>query len=235
MALIPPPSPIPPGSMPTGLFVTGTDTDVGKSVVCALLTLGLGASYWKPVQSGPGPGGTAGDSAYIQSVTGLPQAQFLPERHRLSQPLSPHAAAAIDGIDIHLSDFALPQHDRPHLIVEGAGGLLVPLNRQDYILDLIRQLQLPVVLVARSSLGTINHTLLSIEQLRRTGVPILGVVINGPRNLGNREAIAHYGQVPILLELPPLNVLTPQSLQAAFNTIRWPNSDPNGEPSGEPA
>lgn len=212
-------SPFP--QVPPALFVTGTDTDVGKSIVSAMLTLGLGASYWKPVQSGPGPDGAAGDSAYVQTLTGLPPDHFLPERHRLSQPLSPHAAAAIDGIDIRLSDFALPHHDRSHLIVEGAGGLMVPLNRQDYILDLIVQFQLPVVLVTRSSLGTINHTLLSIAQLRRADVPIFGVVINGPRNQGNRDAIAHYGQVPILLELSPLEELTPASLQAAFAPINW--------------
>lgn len=213
---------VPNTSIPPALFVSGTDTDVGKSIVSALLTLGLGASYWKPIQSGPGPDATTGDRAYIQSLTGLPKAHFLPERHRLSQPLSPHAAAAIDGIDISLSDFVLPQHPRPHLILEGAGGLLVPLNPQDYILDLIRQLQLPVVLVSRSSLGTINHTLLSIEQLRRAKVPIFGVVINGPKNQGNREAIAHYGQVPILLELEPMAQLNPASLQTAFDQICWP-------------
>ncbi len=211
-------------SIPPALFVTGTDTDVGKSIVSAMLTLGLGASYWKPVQSGPGPNGSAGDSAYIQSLTGLSSEHFLPERHRLSQPLSPHAAAAIDGIDICLSDFTLPQHDRPHLVVEGAGGLLVPLNPTDYILDLMRQLQLPVVLVARSGLGTINHTLLSISQLRQAGVPILGVVMNGPKNEGNRAAIVHYGKVPVLLELETLVELTPASLLGAFDRIAWPQT-----------
>ncbi len=210
--------------IPSALFVTGSDTDVGKSIVSAMLTLGLRASYWKPVQSGPGPNGTEGDSAYIQALTDLPEGHFLPERFRLSQPLSPHAAAAIDGIDIRLSDFVLPAHDRSHLIVEGAGGLLVPLNQRDYILDLIRQLQIPVVLVVRSSLGTINHTLLSIEQLRRAKVPILGVVMNGPKNQGNREAIAHYGQVPILLELERLPNLNAVSLQTAFDAIAWPDT-----------
>jgi len=209
-------------SIPPALFVTGTDTDVGKSIVSAVLTLGLEASYWKPVQSGPGPNDSAGDSAYIQSLTNLPRDRFLPERYRLSQPLSPHAAAAIDSVQISLADFALPQHDRAHLVVEGAGGLLVPLNDQDYILDLVRQLQLPVVLVARSGLGTINHTLLSIEQLRRAEVPIFGVVINGPKNQGNLEAIAHYGQVPILLELQPITQLNAASLQTAFDQIIWP-------------
>lgn len=216
--------PAPSPQVPPALFVTGTDTDVGKSIISAILTLGLEASYWKPVQSGPGPDSSTGDSAYIQSLTGLPKKHFLPERHRLSQPLSPHAAAAIDGIEISLSDFALPAHDRPHLVVEGAGGLLVPLNQRDYILDLMRQLQLPVVLVARSSLGTINHTLLSIEQLRRAELPICGVVLNGPKNQGNREAIAHYGQVSILLELEPLTEVNPAALQAAFDAIVWPSS-----------
>lgn len=215
--------PVPP-PLPPALFVTGTDTDVGKSIVSALLTLGLGASYWKPVQSGPGPDGTAGDSAYIQSITQLPAERFLPERHCLSQPLSPHAAAAIDGVDISLEDFVLPDYDRPHLIVEGAGGLLVPLNDRQFMLDLICQLQLPVILVARSTLGTLNHSLLSIAQLRRVGVPIFGLVMNGPKNESNRAAIAHYGQVPILLELPPMAACTPQALQAAFNSIRWPDA-----------
>lgn len=210
-------------AIPPAMFVTGTDTDVGKSIVSAMLTLGLGASYWKPIQSGPGPNDALGDSAYIQALTGLSDEHFLPERHRLSQPLSPHAAAAIDGVDIRLSDFALPKHQHPHLVVEGAGGLLVPLNPQDYILDLIRQLQLPVVLVTRSSLGTINHTLLSITQLRQAKIPILGVVINGPKNEGNRAAIAHYGKVPILLELETLAEVNPASLQAAFNRIAWPH------------
>lgn len=224
-----PPSPSP-SPIPPAIFITGTDTDVGKSVVAAMFTLGLGASYWKPIQSGPGPvdetgASSQGDRAYIQQLTGLPAAHFLPERHCLSQPLSPHAAAAIDGIQIQLSDFQLPRHDRAHLIVEGAGGLLVPLNPGgDYILDLIQHLALPVVLVARSGLGTLNHSLLSLERLRHSGIAVLGVVVNGPRNGSNCAAIAHYGQVPILLELPPLQPLNAARLQQAFQSIRWPEA-----------
>ncbi len=188
-------------TFPPAFFVTGTDTDVGKTVVSALLTLGLGAAYWKPIQSGLTP---PTDTEFVRQITGLDASHFLPERYRLSQPLSPHAAAAIDGLSLQLSDFQRPASDKPHLIVEGAGGLMVPINAQDYIIDLIKTLDLPVLLVARSTLGTINHTLLSLAQLRCAGIPILGVVLNGPRNPGNRDAIATYGQVSILGELEPL-------------------------------
>ncbi|QYO63411.1 dethiobiotin synthase [Leptolyngbya sp. 7M] len=198
---------------PARFFVTGTDTNVGKTVVSAMLTLGLGAAYWKPVQSGLEP---ITDTEYVRQTTGLDDSHFIPERFRLTQPLSPHASAAIDGVEIALSDFQLPTTTKPHLIVEGAGGLMVPLNQQDFIIDLIQHLDLPVCLVARSTLGTINHTLLSIAQLRHAGVPILGVILNGPKNPSNRDAIAHYGQVPILGELEPLPAVNPDTLKQAF-------------------
>lgn len=202
---------------PHRFFVTGTDTNVGKTVVSAMLTLGLEAAYWKPVQSGLEP---ITDTDYVRQVTGLDESHFLPERFRLTEPLSPHASAAIDGVSIQLSDFQLPTTDKSHLIVEGAGGLMVPLNDQHYIIDLIRQFNLPVCLVSRSSLGTINHTLLSIAQLRRAEIPILGVIVNGEKNPGNVAAIAHYGQVPILGELEPLESVSPENLRAAFQRIR---------------
>lgn len=217
--ILPPPLPFQlPSPLPPTIFVTGTDTDVGKTVVSAMLTLGLGAAYWKPVQSGLEP---MTDTERVRSLTQLPDSHFIPERFRLTQPLSPHAAAAIDGVAIALSDFCLPDfsaspYGKPHLIIEGAGGLMVPLNEQDYMLDLIRYFQVPVCLVARSTLGTINHTLLSIEQLRRGGIPILGVVLNGPKNEGNRAAIAHYGQVPILGEVEPMDMITPYRLTQNF-------------------
>lgn len=198
---------------PPALFITGTDTDVGKSVVSALLTLGLNATYWKPIQSGLVP---MTDTAFVQQITGLDDGHFLPEQFRLREPLSPHAAAAIDGVSIRLSDFVCPAHHQTHLIVEGAGGLRVPLNDQDFMTDLILHLGLPVLLVARSRLGTINHTLLSIEHLRLHRIPLLGVVLNGPVNPGNRRAIAQYGQVPILAEVPPLTALTPATLIETF-------------------
>lgn len=202
---------------PEKFFITGTDTNVGKTVVSALLTLGLNASYWKPIQSGLDP---ISDTDYVRKVTGLDDSHFLPERFTLTQPLSPHAAAEIDGVQIHLSDFQLPsQLPYKPLIIEGAGGLMVPLNEEDFVIDLIRQFQLPVCLVARSTLGTINHTLLSLAQLRRMEIPILGVMVNGPKNEGNREAIAHYGNVPILAELEPLAEVNPATLKQAFDQL----------------
>jgi len=202
---------------PEKFFVTGTDTNVGKTVVSALLTLGLNAVYWKPIQSGLDP---ISDTDYVRQVTGLDDSHFLPERFTLTQPLSPHAAAEIDGVKICLSDFQLPsQLPYRYLIVEGAGGLMVPLNEQDFVIDLIRQFQLPVCLVARSTLGTINHTLLSLAQLRRMEVPILGVIMNGPKNEGNRAAIAHYGKIPILAELEPLAEINPATLKQTFDQL----------------
>jgi len=202
--------------VPSTVFITGTDTDVGKTMVAAVLTLGLGATYWKPIQSGSEP---MTDTARVRSLTQLPSPHFLPEQFCLTQPLSPHAAAAIDGVDITLADFQLPTVTTSYLIIEGAGGLMVPLNQQDYMIDLMGQLQVPVCLVARSTLGTINHTLLSLEQLRRAQIPVWGVVLNGPKNPGNREAIAHYGNVPILGELEPMAHLDPAHLQQAFTEM----------------
>ncbi|HEY9697308.1 MAG TPA: dethiobiotin synthase [Trichocoleus sp.] len=202
---------------PERFFITGTDTNVGKTVVSAMLTLGLNATYWKPIQSGLD---TITDTEYVQQVTGLDQTHFLPERYRLTEPLSPHASAAIDGVKIHLSDFELPSSIKnQHLIVEGAGGLLVPINDRHYVIDLIQYLQLPVCLVARSTLGTINHTLLSIAQLRRQNIPILGVIINGELNASNRSAIANYGQVTIIGELNRLETINPASLKQAFHSM----------------
>lgn len=198
---------------PPALFISGTDTDVGKTVVSALVTLGLGARYWKPVQSGIVDGW---DRERVQAWTGLPTDHFLPETYALREPLSPHAAAAIDGVTIDLDAFEPPPADGRPLVVEGAGGLLVPLNDKALVIDLIARLGLPVLLVVRSGLGTINHTLLSLEALRSRQLPILGVVINGPRNPGNRAAIETYGRVPVLAELEPLPTLDPETLRLAW-------------------
>ncbi|MCU0527203.1 MAG: dethiobiotin synthase [Elainella sp. Prado103] len=203
-------------NFPHRFFITGTDTDVGKTVVSSMLTVGLQAAYWKPIQSGLEP---LTDTEYVQKVTQLDDSHFHPERFCLTEPLSPHAAAAIDGVEIDLTDFQLPTSAKPYLVVEGAGGLMVPLNAHEYIIDLIKQLELPVCLVARSSLGTINHTLLSIAQLRRYQIPILGVILNGEKNPSNRAAIAHYGRVPILGELEPLPEINPITLKNAFEHL----------------
>ncbi|MDA8403818.1 MAG: dethiobiotin synthase [Desulfobacteraceae bacterium] len=198
---------------PDRFFIAGTDTGVGKTVVSAILMAGLQAAYWKPIQSGLE--GTT-DAEWIQQATGFPDACFYPETYRLSQPISPHAAAAFDGIQIKLDAFELPDRGQSQrLIVEGAGGVMVPINTCQFMTDLIRHLNLPVLLVARSALGTINHTLLSLAQLRREGIDILGVVMNGPRNAINRHAIEAYGRVSIFAELEPIMNMDAHSLQEA--------------------
>lgn len=197
--------------LPRRFFVSGTDTGVGKTFVCALMMMNLEASYWKPIQSGKDP---YADTQFIQQLTGLPPSSFFPERYALTQPLSPHAAARIDGINIDIDSFALPKlrSDREHLIVEGAGGVLVPLNDSQLLVDLIKHLALPVVIVARSTLGTINHTLLTIEALKSRSIPIAGVVMNGPANPRNKAAIEDYGQVRVLFQVPYLNEVSPAAL-----------------------
>jgi len=153
----------------TRIVVTGTDTDVGKTVFAAGLAGALGASYWKPVQAGL-EGGT--DTTRVAALSGLPSANLLPEAYRLRTPCSPHRAAELDAIEIDTDRLALPDVEGP-LVIEGAGGALVPVTRHMLFADLFAHWGLPVVLVARTGLGTINHSLLSIEALRARAVPVL--------------------------------------------------------------
>lgn len=186
------------------LFVTGTDTGVGKTITSAWLCKHWQAHYWKPVQSGLEDGS---DSEWVARLSGC---TVHPETYRLTQPLSPHQAADIDGVKIQIGDFELPEADR--LVIEGAGGCLVPLNWRDTMLDLMKHLNSCALLVARSGLGTINHTCLTLQALKSAGVPVLGVVMVGETNPANRDAIEHFGEVPVLAELPVFNELTPQAL-----------------------
>jgi dethiobiotin synthetase len=178
-------------------FITGIGTEIGKTVVSSILTEYLQADYWKPVQSGDLHWT---DTMKVQSLISNEKSFFHPERHRLNAPLSPHASAALDGVQIQLSDFTLPQTSN-HLIVEGAGGLMVPLNNHDLMLDLIHQLQIPVILVSRNYLGSINHTILSIEALKHRKIPIAGIVINGEPNPATESFIENYSQLPVLFRV----------------------------------
>jgi len=193
-----------------GYFVTGTDTGVGKTVAAAWLMLALDGEYWKPVQAG-----LAGesDTDAVRRMTGLAPDRFHEPAYNLSAALSPNEAAKRDGAAIEVKKIRLPAHRRP-LIVEGAGGVLVPLNSGDTMADLIAALGLPAVLVARTTLGTINHTLLSLEALRRRRIAVAGVVLNGPPDRANREAICSYGNVPVIGELPPFENLGRGALAA---------------------
>ncbi|MDZ4833233.1 MAG: dethiobiotin synthase [Candidatus Melainabacteria bacterium] len=200
-----------PSALPSRIFVTGTDTNVGKTVVSAMMTIGLNAHYWKPIQSGTADGT---DSEWIRTVSKLSRDHFIPEAYSLRAPLSPHAAAQLEEVKIDLDTLILPEVEP--LVVEGAGGIMVPLNENQYMLDLICKFALPTIIVARSGLGTINHTLLTIDKLRSAGVEILGVVMNGEKNLSNRIALEHYSQVSVLAELPQIESLSLESLQAQF-------------------
>ena len=191
------------------LVVCGTDTDVGKTVVSALLVQGLGATYWKPVQSGMEGGG---DTGRVQQLLGLPPERVWPEAYRLTAPVSPHWAAERDGLSIDPARLALPAGDGP-LVVETAGGLLVPLRRNWLQIEQIAVWGLPVLLVARSGLGTLNHTLLSLEALSRRSIPVLGLVLNGDPHPDNPRTLEALGGVPVLAELPPLDPLDREGLE----------------------
>jgi dethiobiotin synthetase len=191
-----------------GFFVTGTDTDVGKTVVAAWLVARLGACYWKPVQAGAEP---ETDSQIVRRLSGASPDRILPEAYVLAEPIAPHEAARRAGIAIDMAKLDPPPCDGP-LVVEGAGGLMVPLDDQSFVIDLARELELPLILVARSTLGTINHTLLSLEAIRRRGLPLAGVVVNGPETPHNRAAIERYGKVEVIAEIPWLEQVTPATL-----------------------
>ncbi len=167
------------------IVVTGIGTDVGKTVVAAILTEALEADYWKPVQAGDLENS---DSLKVQKLISNTKTTIHAEEFRLSQPMSPHAASKIDDITIKLSDFHLPETQN-NLIIEGAGGLMVPLNDNDLIIDLIKELDAEVVLVSQNYLGSINHTLLSLEVLKYENINVLGIIFNGDENAETEKYI----------------------------------------------
>jgi len=195
------------------LVISGTDTDAGKTVVAAGLTLCLPhAHYWKPVQSGTSP---TTDTASVRALTGLPDDRFLPEAYVLQEPASPHLSARLEGVEITLDRLALPAIDAP-LIAEGAGGLMVPLNERDLAIDLFARWGAPVILVARTGLGTINHSLLSIEALKARAIPIGGLIFSGDPHEENQRIIPELSGVRSLGRLPRLASLDTESLRAAM-------------------
>lgn len=158
------------------IFVTGIGTDVGKTFVSAILVEALKADYWKPIQTG---NFFSTDTAEIKKWISNTESKFHPEAYSLKQYMSPHAAAEVEGISITLDSIHLPE-TKNTLIVEGAGGLLVPINKTEFIIDFIKKFDLEVILVIQNYLGSINHSLLSIEALKNRGTKILGIVFNGP-------------------------------------------------------
>jgi dethiobiotin synthetase len=198
----------------TGFFVTGTDTGVGKTVLSALLVAALDGVYWKPVQTGVIEGT---DRKSVGLWTEIPEERLLPERFRFDPPVSPHLAAREAGVRIALEAFEFPAAPagRPW-IVEGAGGVMVPLNERDLMLDLMRHVGLPVVIAARTALGTINHTLLTLAALRHADLNICGVVMIGKENLENRRAIEYYGDIRVIGHIPMLEHFNRTALLDVF-------------------
>ena len=182
------------------LFVTGTDTNVGKTVLSALLCAALGHIYWKPIQTGTCEGT---DREAVMRYAGLPEARTLPEMYRFEAAVSPHLAASMAGVRIDLTGITRPAVDNA-VVIEGAGGVLAPINERELMIDLMRRLNAPVVIAARTSLGTINHTLLTLQALRAAHLTVKGVVLIGEANEDNRHAIERYGNIEIIGWIPPL-------------------------------
>lgn len=184
------------------LFISGIGTEIGKTVVSAVLVENLQADYWKPIQSGELDNS---DSMLVERLISNKKTIIHPEAYRLTQPFSPHKSAALDGIHIDLDKIILPKTEN-QLIIEGAGGLLVPLNDRDLIIDLIKKLDAEVILVSKNYLGSINHTLLSVELLKNRSIPIRKLIFCGESNPSSEEVI--YSQTGLdSLRIPFFNVL----------------------------
>jgi dethiobiotin synthetase len=179
------------------IFITGIGTNIGKTVVSAIVTEYLNADYWKPIQSGDL---MDSDTMKVKTLISNNKSVFHPEKYRLSQPLSPHAAAKRDGVAIKLEDFILPETEN-HLVIEGVGGLMVPLNNEMLIADLIQHLDVSVLLVSQNYLGSINHTLLTIQELKRRNITIIGIVINGESTPETEAFVMQYSNLPIIFRV----------------------------------
>ena len=206
-----------------GAFVTGTDTGVGKTVVSSLLVAALRrfrpVGYWKPIQTGIEEDD---DTAEVCRLASCTTGEIVDDGVRLPRPLSPHLSARLAGRSVTIADLS-PIAERlsgdRYWIVEGAGGVLVPINDSEMMLDLMIGLGLPAVVASRSGLGTINHTLLTVAQLRRRSISVAGVVMVGRPNRENRKAIEQYGDVSVLAELPQIEDLGPESIARAARSM----------------
>ena len=195
------------------IIICGTDTDVGKTVVSALVVQGLNATYWKPVQSGLDGGG---DTGRVRDLLKLSKRRYIKEAYCFKSPVSPHWAAEKESCRINPSELVLPSISGT-LVVETAGGLMVPLTRQWLQMDQLKEWNQPVLLVARSGLGTLNHTLLSLEALKLRKIPILGLILNGDLHADNPTTLEQLGGVPVIAQLPKLNKLTAESLDQEWH------------------
>lgn len=211
------------------LFITGIGTNVGKTIVSAVLTEALQADYWKPIQSGVIEGK---DSDTVKSLISNSKSVFYPETYLLNEPLSPHFAAKLDGVTIELdkiqSQFfslsmslrAESRSDIQHLIIEGAGGLLVPINDTQYVIDMAKQLDCEIVLVISSYLGCINHSLLSIDYLKKKNFKLKALVFNGEFETEVKQAIVNYYPNSIIIDIPTLNTVDKSEIMVVSAKIK---------------
>jgi len=175
-------------------FITGIGTEVGKTIASAIITQGLKADYWKPIQAGELD---TSDTMKVQSLVSNEKSKFHTERYRLNEPMSPHASAKKDNITIDINQIDTPKTNN-HLIIEGAGGLLVPLNNKDTILNLIKKTKCEVILISKHYLGSINHSLMSIEILKNNNIPIKGILFNGEENKETEDIIVKMTGINVL-------------------------------------
>lgn len=194
-----------------GFLVTGTDTGVGKTLASLGLCLHYKASYWKPIQTGQ-----PSDTDFIRQF--LPSSKIHPSSYALKEPLSPNQAGEKENVKIDLKKISIPQS--PFLITEGIGGIYVPLNDKDSVMDLMKLINLPVIVVAKSGLGTLNHSLLTLEALKRKHFKIAGMILSGPKNYANKRDIEKWSNIPVLLEIPLLSKITKKNLLNVYKNLK---------------
>ena len=196
-------------------FVTGIGTDVGKTVVSAILVEALKADYWKPVQAG---GLSNTDTDVVKSLVSNSISNFHSETYKFKTPASPHYAAEVENIKINPIDFKIPE-TKNNLIIEGAGGIMVPLNSDFLMIDLIKLLNAEVILVSQNYLGSINHTLLSIDALKTCNIPIKGIVFNGAENNSSEKFILNYSKINCLFSLKQQNIINKEFVKKTAEKI----------------
>lgn len=195
-------------------FVTAIGTDCGKTLTSAILCEALQADYWKPIQAG-----IPRDTDTVRELVSNKITRFHPERFLLKMPASPHAAARAEGIQISLESFQLPPAHN-NLIIEGAGGCLVPLNDEDFVIDLIRELRARVVLVSNMYLGSINHTLLTLEAFATRNISVEGLIFNGDKNEESERIILHHAKVNCLLRIRKERVINSEVVRSYAKQLR---------------
>lgn len=197
-------------------FVTGIGTGVGKTLVSAILTEALHADYWKPIQTGTSEGT---DKITVESLVSNPTTVFFKEAYAYKEPASPHVAAALENSGIVLDQVKIPDSKNQHLIIEGAGGLLVPLNEKHYVIDLAKQADAEVILVCRNYLGCINHSLLSIDYLLKNNFKIKGLILNGDFDPLVRSPIINYASLPLLAEIKEAQHISKETVSGLASSI----------------